>query len=241
MITVRLGAALLLAMSLGACGGSGRDLVIPNPGEPAFTPASFDSNSDAITNPHCPVLVGRVLSYEARDTDEVVVVEATGAIRSIAGVRCTELREQCFEEGELVEETHTWLAQDTAGNVWVLGESQTELSGGVIISTAGSWDADMDGVDPAIQMKSEHVTGDTYRRTAAPDEVPDWIRIIGAEVELRLPGSGVLYEGCVSLQEWDPSEFGADEVKHYAPGIGLVLEHALDGSERLELVEVVSR
>lgn len=238
---MRLVAVLVLSATAVACGGSGRDLVIPNPGEPAFAPTHFDDTSDVVTNPYCPIVVGRVLAYEARDSDERVVVEATGSQRTIAGVRCAEVLEQTYEDGELVEETRTWFAQDAAGNVWVLAEAQAELSGGTVVSTAGSWDAEADGITPSIRMKANHVPGDTYRLSAAPDDAADWIRITAADLDMHLPTGGTSYSGCVSLQEWDPTEFGSDELKYYAPGIGLVLEHELDGSDPIELVGMSSR
>ena len=47
------------------------------------------------------------------------------------------------------------------------------------------------------------------------------------------------YEDCLVTKEWTPLEPDVVENKYYAPGIGVVLEVAVEGeSERVELVEV---
>lgn len=241
MHTTRVVLVCLLALAATACGKTRAELVIPNPGEPAFAPAHFDATSASVTNPFCPVVDGRTLNYVAQDSDETSLVESTGVVRTISGVRCAEVRECTYASGELVEETLMWLAQDTTGNVWVLGESQREYMAGAVVNTDGSWDAEADGVAPSIRMKAAHVAGDTYRQSSALGESPDWVRITAADLEISLPGTGVTYAGCVRIQEWDPAEFGSDEFKYFAPGLGLVFEHDLDGGDPIELVGVTSR
>ena len=43
--------------------------------------------------------------------------------------------------GDLVEDTFDWYAQDKAGNVWYFGEDTKEYKNGRVVSTEGSWRA----------------------------------------------------------------------------------------------------
>ena len=45
------------------------------------------------------------------------------------------------EDGELVEDTYDWYAQDKDGNIWYLGEDTKEYENGKVESTEGSWEA----------------------------------------------------------------------------------------------------
>ena len=46
---------------------------------------------------------------------------------------------------ELIEDTLDWYARDVDGNVWYFGEETAEYENGVGTSTAGSWEAGVDG------------------------------------------------------------------------------------------------
>lgn len=52
--------------------------------------------------------------------------------------------DRAFEDGELIEETFDWYAQDVDGHVWYMGEDSQEIEDGKIISFAGSWEAGND-------------------------------------------------------------------------------------------------
>ena len=45
----------------------------------------------------------------------------------------------------LLENTLDWYAQDTAGNIWYLGEDTKEYEDGMLVSTAGSFEHGVDG------------------------------------------------------------------------------------------------
>ena len=56
------------------------------------------------------------------------------------GVVATEVLDQVFASGALVEKTYDWYAQDIDGNVWYLGEDTKEYENGQVVSTEGSWE-----------------------------------------------------------------------------------------------------
>ncbi len=57
--------------------------------------------------------------------------------------------------GELIEGTFDWHAQDKEGTVWYFGEDTKEYENGKVTSTEGSWEAGVDGAKPAIMMQAD--------------------------------------------------------------------------------------
>ena len=56
--------------------------------------------------------------------------------------------------GALEERRSDWYAQDASDNVWYFGEDTKEYTNGVVCSTPGSWEADVDGALPGIIMQA---------------------------------------------------------------------------------------
>ena len=56
-----------------------------------------------------------------------------------AGFAATEVHDHVHLNGSLTEDTYDWFAQDSAGNVWYLGEDTKEYENGVVVSTEGTW------------------------------------------------------------------------------------------------------
>lgn len=76
---------------------------------------------------------------------EVNAVEVTHSTRVLMGVTCVEVIDTVFMNGSLEKLTHNWSAQDKQGNVWYFGEDAKQFSNGVVVSTAGSWLAGVNG------------------------------------------------------------------------------------------------
>ena len=79
----------------------------------------------------------------------------------VLGVTTIVVRDRAWEDGESIEDTFDWYAQDNDGKVWYSGEDSKEIEDGKIVSTEGSWEAGVDGAKPGIVMKSNPQVGDT--------------------------------------------------------------------------------
>ena len=106
----------------------------------------------AVTNPYFPLVPGTSYRFQgtgemARETEVVTVAADT---RMVAGIRATVVHDQVLEDGELVEDTYDWYAQDGEGNVWYLGEDSKEYRNGRVVSTEGSWEVGARGAQPGI-------------------------------------------------------------------------------------------
>ncbi len=206
--------------------------------DPEIDPSNF---TDEIDNPYFPLEPGTTFVYEGEDGDTTINVEisVTNQTKEVMGVNTTVVRETEWEDGELVEDTYDWFAQDMEGNVWYFGEETQEYEDGEAISTAGSWEAGVDGAKPGIIMRADPQIGDIYRQEYYEGEAEDMAMVISLEENVTVPYGS--FEDCLVIREWTPLEPGIEENKYYATDIGLLLERTVKGGEaRLELVDITT-
>lgn len=204
------------------------------PYEPHVDPARF---VDTIDNPFLPLVPGTRWVYESepgarREVDTVLVTSMT---REILGVSCVVVRDEVSVDGELVELTLDWYAQDADGNVWYFGEDSRTYRAGEVVGTAGSWEAGVDGAQPGIVMPARPEIGVSYRQEYYPGQAEDLAKVVELERMAQVPlGS---YDGVLVTEEWTPLEPNLLERKFYAPGVGLVMEETVKGgTDSLALV-----
>ena len=58
-----------------------------------------------------------------------------------------------------MEITDDWYAQDSAGNIWYLGEYVTNYQNGKVVDHSGSFEAGVDGAQPGIAMPANPSRG----------------------------------------------------------------------------------
>lgn len=223
-------AAVLAACGGGSSGGSSAGApILPVP----FNLASFSGH--AIDNPFFPLVPGTVRVYRGDTADGVEqgTVTVTNVTRTILGVVCIEVHDVVTLNGSVIEDTLDWFAQDDAGNVWYFGEDSKEIENGIVVSTAGSFEAGQGGALAGIAMLASPVVGTTYSQEFFAGVAEDMatVQAVGQTVVIGLG----TYTGCLRTRDFTPLEPGNEEAKHYAPGIGAVLEVNSDG-ERLELI-----
>jgi len=209
---------------------------------PDITPSDF-TDPTVIDNIYFPLVPGTTYTYEGDTEDgfEVNTVAVLGTTREVLGITCVVVHDLVYLDGSLIEETYDWYAQDDDGNVWYMGEDSAEYDNGVLISTAGSWEAgeDVDGLGvtayPGIIMKADPRVGDSYHQEYYERAAEDFGAVIDSDVTVTI--AGTVYTGCLKTQDVNPFEPDAPEYKYYAPGIGVVLEEILD--EDLIVEEIV--
>jgi hypothetical protein len=157
----------------------------------------------------------------------------------VVGIECVVVRDTVSLDGELIEDTHDWYAQDKDGNVWYMGEDSKEYEGGQVTSTAGSWEAGVDGALPGIKVWATPLVGDApYYQEYYEGEAED----LGRDVALDGTASVQFgdYTDLLVVEEWTPLEPEVVERKYYAAGVGTVKEEmARGGNEVVELIEFV--
>ncbi|MCL4232843.1 MAG: hypothetical protein KJ053_14790 [Dehalococcoidia bacterium] len=229
---------VVAAHVLGACGDDGPAAPVIDPGDggdyrPAFDPSKFVT---AVDNPYFPLKPGSRWVYESEDGSERVEVVVLAETRQVAGVTATVVRDTVTEDGELVEDTLDWYAQDSDGNVWYLGEDSKEYKDGKPASPAGSWEAGINGALPGIIMRGAPRPGDAYRQEFLKGEAEDMAEVVSTGGKESVKAGA--YQDVLVTKEWTPLEPKVVEHKSYAPGIGLILEvKVAGGKSRLELIE----
>ena len=118
---------------------------------PVPSPSELSSTVD---NPYFPLAPGERWVYEGQTADglERTVVEVLPETKRVMGIDAVVVHDTVSLEGQVIEDTYDWYAQDRAGNVWYLGEDTHEYEHGVAINAKGAWEAGVDGAKPGIVM-----------------------------------------------------------------------------------------
>jgi hypothetical protein len=241
-LTIGLSLATAAALALSACGsdgngGSDASSDLPQGSEPVnLDPADFTTQID---NPYWPMAPGNRWVYRETDTEGIVqrvVVTVTDKTKRIAnGVEARVVHDVVTEGGQPVEVTDDWYAQDGDGNIWYLGEKTTEYSNGKPESTAGSFEAGVDGAQPGIIMPANPQPGTTYRQEYYAGEAEDTGEIVSIVEQAEVPAGH--YQDVVMTKDLNPLEPKILEFKFYARDVGPVLAVSVSGgSDREELV-----
>lgn len=228
--------ALIAALALTVAASAA--LAKQEPYAPVIDPADFVR---VVNNPYFPLTPGMTMIYEGVTKDGFEHVEdfVTHRTKRIRGVRCTEVQDRVWLDGELIEETFDWYAQDVYGNVWYFGEFSTEFEGGIPVSHEGSWEAGVDGAFPGIIMLAYPEVGDTYRQEFYEGVAEDMARVHSLDESVCVAYG--CFDNVLVTKEWTPLEPGFTEYKYYAPGVGLILEVGLHGGQgSVGLVDIVT-
>jgi len=212
---------------------------LPQGREPSnLDPADFSTNID---NPYWPMTPGSRWVFTETDTDgtkQKVVITVTDELKKVAnGVTARVIHDVVTQGGTPVEITDDWYAQDTAGNIWYLGEAVRNFAKGKLVSRAGSFEAGVDGAQPGIAMPADPVPGLSYRQEYYAGKAEDKAAVITVGQEQVEVPFGHFTDRVLMTRDLVPTEPKVQELKFYAPGVGPLLSIHLDGAGgRAELV-----
>jgi len=213
----------------------------PTPENPGDMPYDIEINpndflSEEINgNDFFPITPGVTYEYEGIDEDGATIkIEEIhlSDTKTVMGVTCIIIRAKEYEDGELIEDTYDWYAEDNEGNVWYFGEDSKEMEGGVVVSTSGSWEAGVDGALPGIIMLEDPIVGLWYRQEYYEDEAEDVALVLSLNETVTVPFGS--YNHCLQTAEWNLLEPGIVEHKFYAEDIGVVKIIAVKGDSGYE-------
>ena len=196
----------------------------PTAGSVYSVDLSPDDFVGAVDNPYFPLTPGATYVYEATTGEglEHTEIEILFDTRQVMGVRATVVRDTVTLNGQLIEETYDWYAQDTSGNVWYLSEDVSNYESGQFVGKAGSWEAGVDGALPGIITfgdPSSHL-GEAYRQEYYQGRAEDLADPVGVSETLTVPYGS--FTDVPKTLDYTPLEPDAREEKYYASGIGLI-------------------
>jgi hypothetical protein len=229
--------SLAAAGVLTGCGGSSDETTeLPRGSEQVeLDPADFSAEID---NPYWPMPPGSRWVYrESGENGGVkrVVVTVLDRTKTVDGIEARVVHDVVTEDGELVEDTYDWYAQDADGNVWYLGEDTKEYDGGELVGSEGSWEAGVDGAQAGVVVPASPEIGVEYRQEYYEGEAEDMGEVLSLDERVEVPADS--YQDVLMTKDWTPLEPDVLEHKFYAKGVGPVLALAISGGAgREELV-----
>jgi hypothetical protein len=210
-----LGAAAALS---GAQGG---------PAAPVF------SNPARIDNAYLPLTAHRRCVMRGRDDEGTRRRSVRTALKrtkrfDVEGQRVDAaiVRDDDYEDGELVERTFDYFAQADDGTVYYLGEDVDNYRRGRVVNHEGSWLYGRDTDVLGVAMPAEPKLGDQWRFEDVPGVTTESDRV--EETGMRARAGGRDFTAAIRVQEFVQPE-GEVEYKLYAPGAGVILEYPPDG------------
>jgi hypothetical protein len=207
---------------------------------PHIDAASF---STRINNRYFPLVPGLTYVYEGTsdgkpERNDITITHDTKKVA--LGVMCVVVHDVVYVGGVKEEETYDWYAQDSAGAVWYFGEDSKEFRpDGTVKSTAGSWEAGVNGAQPGVVMPAHPTVGSTFRQEYRRGVAEDLAKILQTGTTVSVPLS--TYKDAIVTKDYTPLEPDQVEHKTYAPGVGFVQSDRIrGGKEHVELVRVIS-
>jgi hypothetical protein len=209
---------------------------LPQGDEPVdLDPADFVAEID---NPYWPMQPGSRWVYseaDAEGNEMRVEVTVTDDTREILGISATVVHDVVSQDGEVIEDTFDWYAQDVDGNIWYLGEDTKEYENGVVVSTEGSWEAGVDGALAGILVPGTPEVGLAYRQEYYAGEAEDNGEVLSLDERVEVPYG--TFDGCLQTEDTTALDPEVLENKYYCQGVGPVLAVDLAaGGAREELV-----
>jgi hypothetical protein len=239
-----------VALPLVVAGGCHRDQnVVMGGGVKEITRYHFDPRNfvdpTTSTNPLHPLRPG--LQWVRSGTTEVgrrkvphsVVTTMTDVVRTIDGVKAVAMLDRSTDAGELSEIGFDYLALDKDGNVWIMGGYTETFQAGEFINAGDAWLGAGSGGSPGVLVPG-HVRADTRRWAIAAVDKAD-LPSLGEPVKVGI-------RTCVSFGCFDDvtvireGEFKAidNELKYYAPGVGVIFNDPQVASLHQDFFELVN-
>jgi hypothetical protein len=134
------------------------------------------------------------------------------------------------EDGEVVERTQDYYAQDRKGNVWYMGERVDDYKDGKLVGHGGQWQAGKDGAKPGLFMPANPRVGRKFEQERAPGVAEDESEVVEVGLAMQVPAGR--FTDCIRTKDVAPLD-DVTEFKFYCAGVGLIREDPPGG--RVEL------
>jgi hypothetical protein len=197
-------------------------------------PSNFVATID---NSYWPMKPGNRWVYEETEPGETqrVEVTVTDQTKAIVGVRATVVHDVVTLNGSVLEDTTDWYGQDTAGNIWYLGEDTTTFDNGNT-SKEGSWEAGVYRAQAGVIMAAAPQPGMSFRQEYFNGHAEDEVKILDVDAAAQVPFGSL--DHVLQTEDTMPLEPHLVEHKYYPKGVGPVLIRNMSTSgTREQLVE----
>lgn len=209
----------------------------------------LEIGGSVMANTWLPLVQGNVWTYQGTFEEdgemitETIVVTVTDKTKHIDGITCLVVNDVVSVDGELVEDTDDWFAQDLDGNVWYCGEEAKDyeyFEGDSpeipeLVAIDGSFKAGRDGDEAGLLMPNTTSVGSIYRQEVSVANAEDVIEVLALDAN-ESSMVATCSNDCLQTYDFSPLDPEAQEHKFYKPGIGMIVEVDLNTGDRVELV-----
>ncbi len=172
----------------------------------------------------------QVLVANESDAGAELTITVLNETREVNGTETRVVEERETENGELVEISRNFFAIcDETNSVFYFGEEVDDYDNGAIVGHGGAWLAGEGDNKAGLIMSGTVLLGAKYYQEIAPNIAVDRAEVIETDGELVVPAGS--FDDVLVVAESNPLEPGVEELKYYAPGVGLLQD------EDLKLVE----
>jgi len=229
-------AVVVAVLALAGCGGGGsKSSSLPQGTKPVkLDPADFTTTID---NPYWPIRPGSHWVYREVEDGEVHRddVTVTNQTKTLGGIEARVVHDRVSQNGETLENTDDYYAQDSDGNLWYLGEDTSEYENGKLKTKEGSWAYGVDGAQPGVIVPASPKQGMKYREEYYAGHAEDAAEILSVGSQVQVPYGR--FHNAVLTRNFSTIEPTVEEMKLYAKGVGPVMELVVSGgSGRTELL-----
>ena len=151
-------------------------------------------------------------------------------------VEAAVIEDRAIEDGELVERTLDYFAQDDGGTVYYLGEHVDNYENGKVVNHRGTWLYGKHTDTMGVGMPARPRVGSRWRHEDVPGVTTESDEVVAVLDKVRVRGK--TYRDVLKVRERIEPE-NEREIKLYAPGVGNISERPPDG--RVELVRCERR
>jgi hypothetical protein len=227
-------------LALAACGGGGSkssssSASLPQGTKPVnLDPSDFTTNID---NTYWPMHPGNHWVYREVENGEAqrVDVTVTNRTKMLGGIEARVVHDRVSRNGETLENTYDWYAQDAQGNLWYLGEDTAEYENGKLKTKEGSWAYGVDGAQPGVIVPAHPKQGTKYREEYYAGHAEDAAEVLNVGSQVQVPFGR--FRDALLTRNFSSIEPTVEEMKLYAKGVGPVMELLVSGgSGRTELL-----
>lgn len=197
------------------------------PSRVEFDPANF-IDPTLSTNEYHPLRPGMqwiragTTEVGSRKVPHQVISTMTDVVRMIDGVPVVAMLDQSTDSGEIAQVGFDYMALDKDGNVWILGGYTEDYEGGEFTDVENAWLGSATGGSPGILMPAV-VTMETprwYIGTPGPDEEPSVAEPVAVGISTTVQFG--TFENVRAIREGGLKAID-NEIKYYAPGVGVIL------------------
>jgi hypothetical protein len=206
----------------GSCSEPTLDIALCDPAVATFT------NPTAIDNEFFPLPLGLELVLEGEEDGETIELEITvdGTTETVDDVETLVMVETEYEDGELIEISYNYMAQNDDGDVCYFGEDVDIYEDDVVVSHEGAWRAGVNGALPGIMMPADPQVGDVFYQEYAEDVAEDMGEVIAFGESYTVPAG--TFTDTMRMKDCNPLEDAETDTKVYESDLGIIIDEDVE-------------